>query len=90
MTAGRCEVRTEPFEQHRTHLRSVAYRVLGSLSEADDAVQEAWLRMERTDVSDVRKMRGWLTTDVARICLDMLRARGAAPPRGPPRAPRRG
>ena len=77
MTAGRCEVRTEPFEQHRTHLRSVAYRMLGSLSEADDAVQEAWLRMERTDVSDVRNLRGWLTTVVARICLDMLRARSA-------------
>ena len=70
-------MRTEPFEQHRTHLRSVAYRVLGSLSEADDAVQEAWLRMERTDVSDVRNLRGWLTTVVARICLDMLRARSA-------------
>jgi DNA-directed RNA polymerase specialized sigma24 family protein len=77
MTAGRREVRTEPFEQHRTHLRSVAYRVLGSLSEADDAVQEAWLRMERTDVSDVRNLRGWLATVVARICLDMLRARSA-------------
>jgi RNA polymerase sigma factor (sigma-70 family) len=65
------------FEQHRPHLRAVAYRMLGSLTEADDAVQEAWLRMERTEVGDVRNMRGWLTTVVARICLDMLRARSA-------------
>jgi RNA polymerase sigma-70 factor (ECF subfamily) len=79
MTKGRCEVQTEPFEQHRTHLRSVAYRMLGSLSEADDAVQEAWLRMERADTSDVRNVRGWLTTVVARICLDILRARNARP-----------
>jgi DNA-directed RNA polymerase specialized sigma24 family protein len=63
------------FEEHRAHLRSVAYRMLGSLSEAEDAVQEAWLRMDRADVTDVRNMRGWLTTVVARICLDMLRAR---------------
>ncbi len=65
------------FEQHRPHLRAVACRMLGSLTEADDAVQEAWLRMERTEVGDVRNMRGWLTTVVARICLDMLRARSA-------------
>src|SRR3954467_1913526 len=65
------------FEEHRAHLRAVAYRMLGSLTEADDAVQEAWLRMQRTDVDDVRNMRGWLTTVVARICLDMLRARSA-------------
>ena len=70
-------MQTEPFEQHRTHLRSVAFRMLGSLSEAEDAVQEAWLRMERADTSDVRDLRGWLTTVVARICLDMLRARSA-------------
>ena len=69
----------EPFEEHRPHLRAVAYRMLGSLTEADDAVQEAWLRMDRTDVSDVRNLRGWLTTVVARICLDMLRARNARP-----------
>ena len=68
---------THPFEEHREHLRAVAYRMLGSLTEADDAVQEAWLRLDRTDVSDVRNMRGWLTTVVARICLDMLRARSA-------------
>jgi RNA polymerase sigma-70 factor (ECF subfamily) len=65
------------FDEHRSHLRAVAYRMLGSLTEADDAVQEAWLRMERADVSDVRNLRGWLTTVVARICLDMLRARSA-------------
>ena len=69
----------EPFEQHRAHLRAVAYRMLGSVSEADDAVQEAWLRMDRADIGDVRNLRGWLTTVVARICLDMLRARSARP-----------
>ena len=67
----------EAFEEHRPHLRAVAYRMLGSLTEADDAVQEAWLRMERTDVGDVRNLGGWLTTVVARICLDVLRARSA-------------
>jgi RNA polymerase sigma factor (sigma-70 family) len=70
---------TQRFEEHRPHLRAVAYRMLGSLSEADDAVQEAWLRMDRTDVSDVHNLRGWLTTVTARICLDMLRARSARP-----------
>jgi RNA polymerase sigma factor (sigma-70 family) len=69
----------QSFEQHRAHLRAVAYRMLGSLAEADDAVQEAWLRMDRTDIGDVRNLRGWLTTVVARICLDMLRARSARP-----------
>jgi RNA polymerase sigma factor (sigma-70 family) len=68
-------VPAEPFEEHRPHLRAVAYRMLGSLTEADDAVQEAWLRYERSDVTDVRNLRGWLTTVVAHICLDMLRAR---------------
>jgi RNA polymerase sigma-70 factor (ECF subfamily) len=72
-------VHGEAFEEHRPHLRAVAYRMLGSLTEADDAVQEAWLRMDRTDIGDVRNPRGWLTTVVARICLDMLRARGARP-----------
>jgi len=57
---------TWDFEEHRAHLRAVAYRMLGSLTEADDAVQEAWLRMDRADVGDVRNMRGWLTTVVAR------------------------
>lgn len=67
----------ERFEQSRGHLRSVAYRMLGSGSEADDAVQEAWLRLSRTDVSDVGNLGGWLTTVVARVCLDMLRSRKA-------------
>ena len=66
-----------PFEQHRGHLRGVAYRMLGSLSEAEDAVQETWLRLHRSDTSDVQNLRGWLTTVVARVCLDMLRARKA-------------
>src|SRR5215217_8914000 len=63
------------FEEHRTHLRAVAYRMLGSRSEADDAVQEAWLRLSRSDASGVENLRGWLTTVVARVCLDALRAR---------------
>ena len=65
----------EKFETNRNHLRRVAYRMLGSLSEADDAVQEAWLRLARADTSDVRNLGGWLTTVVARVCLDMLRGR---------------
>jgi RNA polymerase sigma-70 factor, ECF subfamily len=65
----------ERFEEHRTHLRAVAYRMLGSLSEADDAVQDAWLRMSRSGADDVENLRGWLTTVVARVCLNMLRAR---------------
>jgi RNA polymerase sigma factor (sigma-70 family) len=69
----------EQFETHRTHLRGVAYRMLGSLSDADDAVQEAWLRMSRSDTGTVENLRGWLTTVVARVCLDMLRARRARP-----------
>jgi RNA polymerase sigma factor (sigma-70 family) len=72
-------MRTEQFEEHRPHLRAVAYRILGSLTEAEDAVQDAWLRMDRTDVGDVRNPRGWLTTVVARICLDVLRARSTRP-----------
>jgi RNA polymerase sigma-70 factor (ECF subfamily) len=67
----------QAFEHHRTHLRSVAYRMLGSISEADDAVQEAWLRLARSDTGDVRNLRAWLTTVVARVCLDMLRSRSA-------------
>lgn len=63
------------FEARRAHLRSVAYRMLGSLSEADDAVQEAWLRVSRADTSDVMNLGGWLTTVVARVCLNMLRTR---------------
>ena len=65
----------ERFEEHRTRLRAVAYRMLGSLSEADDAVQEAWLRLSRSDTGGVENLRGWLTTVVARVCLDMLRSR---------------
>lgn len=65
----------EQFEEHRGHLRAVAYRMLGSGSEADDAVQESWIRLGRTDVSDVENLRAWLTTVVARVCLDMLRTR---------------
>jgi RNA polymerase sigma factor (sigma-70 family) len=65
----------ERFEEHRTRLRAVAYRMLGSLSEADDAVQEAWLRLSRTDPSEVENLGGWLTTVVARVSLNMLRSR---------------
>jgi RNA polymerase sigma factor (sigma-70 family) len=68
---------TRRFEEHRGHLRAVAYRMLGSISDADDAVQEAWLRLERTDTSTVANLGGWLTTVVGRVCLDMLRSRGA-------------
>jgi RNA polymerase sigma factor (sigma-70 family) len=63
------------FEEHRTHLKSVAYRMLGSLNEADDAVQEAWLRLARSESEDIDNLGGWLTTVVGRVCLDMLRSR---------------
>ncbi|SDJ00095.1 RNA polymerase sigma-70 factor, ECF subfamily [Actinokineospora alba] len=66
---------TERFEQDRTHLRAVAYRMLGSLSEAEDAVQETWLRADRADTSEVENLTGWLTTVVARVCLNLLRSR---------------
>jgi RNA polymerase sigma-70 factor (ECF subfamily) len=69
------EYLAERFEAHRTHLRSVAYRMLGSLSEVDDAVQEAWLRLSRSDATGIENLGGWLTTVVARVCLDMLRSR---------------
>lgn len=65
----------EQFEARRNHLRGVAHRMLGSLSEAEDAVQEAWLRLGRSDTSGVENLGGWLTTVVARVCLDMLRSR---------------
>jgi RNA polymerase sigma factor (sigma-70 family) len=65
----------ERFEEHRTHLRAVAYRMLGSVSEADDAVQEAWLRLSRSDGREIENMGGWLTTVVGRVCLNMLRSR---------------
>ncbi|MFL5706279.1 MAG: RNA polymerase sigma factor SigJ [Ktedonobacteraceae bacterium] len=67
----------EQFEANRTHLRAVAYRMLGSLNEADDAVQESWLHLSRSDTSGVENLGGWLTTVVARVCLDMLRSRGS-------------
>jgi RNA polymerase sigma factor (sigma-70 family) len=65
----------EGFEQNRSRLRAVAYRMLGSLAEADDAVQEAWLRLSRSDASDVDNLGAWLTTIVARVCLNALRSR---------------
>jgi RNA polymerase sigma factor (sigma-70 family) len=65
----------DQFQAHRAHLRAVAYRMLGSLSEADDAVQEAWLRLSRADAGEVRNLGGWLTTVVARVCLNMLQSR---------------
>jgi len=65
----------ERFEGHRSHLRGVAFRMLGSVAEADDAVQEAWIRLSRTDTSDVDNLRAWLTTVVGRVCLNMLRSR---------------
>jgi RNA polymerase sigma factor (sigma-70 family) len=65
----------ERFEGHRAHLRAVAYRMLGSMSEADDAVQDAWLRLSRTDTGSIENLGGWLTTVVARVCLNMLQSR---------------
>src|SRR5919109_1256656 len=74
---GEQEWLAERFEEQRTHLRAVAYRMLGSLSEADDAVQEAWLRLSRTDAGGIENLAGWLTTVVARVSLNMLRSRRA-------------
>jgi RNA polymerase sigma-70 factor (ECF subfamily) len=71
----------ERFEKHRPHLRAVAYRMLGSLTEADDAVQDAWLRFSRADTTDVANLGGWLTTVVARVCLNVLRTRRSRPER---------
>ena len=68
---------TERFERHRSHLRAVAYRMLGSVSEADDALQEAWLRIRGQDPARVQNMQAWLTTVVGRVCLNMLRSRRA-------------
>jgi RNA polymerase sigma factor (sigma-70 family) len=70
---------TRLFEEQRTHLRAVAYRMLGSVHEADDAVQETWLRLDRSDVSEVANLPAWLTTVVSRVCLDQLRARTSRP-----------
>ncbi|MFF3016370.1 sigma factor [Streptomyces sp. NPDC057939] len=67
---------TERFEEHRAHLRAVAYRMLGSLGETDDALQETWLRLSRTDIGDIENLGGRLTTVTARVCLNMLRSRG--------------
>jgi DNA-directed RNA polymerase specialized sigma24 family protein len=69
------ELLARQFEAHRSHLRAVAYRVLGSLSEADDAVQDAWLRLSRADTSEVDNLGGWLTTVVARVALNKLSSR---------------
>jgi len=71
------DVLTQEFERHRQHLNAVAYRMLGSVAEAEDAVQESWLRLDRSDTGAVANLGGWLTTVVARVCLDMLRARRA-------------
>src|SRR5215212_1947913 len=65
------------FEENRAHMRAVAYRMLGSISEADDAVQEAWLRLSRSDTSGIENLGGWLTTVVGRVCLNMLRSRSS-------------
>src|ERR1700730_7624720 len=74
---GKHEWLAEQFEANRTHLQAVAYRMLGDLTEADDAVQESWLRFSRSDTSGVENLGGWLTTVVARIGLDMLRSRNS-------------
>ena len=68
---------TKRFEEHRAHLRAVAYRMLGSLSEAEDAVQETWLRLSHADTSDVENLGGWLTTVISRVCLNRLRSRSS-------------
>jgi RNA polymerase sigma-70 factor, ECF subfamily len=90
---GECDWLAGRFEENRPHLRAVAYRMLGSAAEAEDAVQEAWLRLSRSGGDGVRNLAGWLTTTVARVCLDMLRARKArreeplAAPAGAPAGP---
>ncbi|MGW5864261.1 sigma-70 family RNA polymerase sigma factor [Streptomyces sp. NPDC055239] len=73
--ANRNDELADRFEEHRPHLKAVAYRMLGSLSESDDAVQESWIRLSRSDTTQVANLGGWLTTVVGRICLDMLRTR---------------
>ncbi len=76
---AKADLLTDRFESSRTHLRAVAYRMLGSYTEADDAVQETWLRADRADAGDIENVSGWLTTIVARICLDKLRTRRSRP-----------
>src|SRR5262249_103002 len=77
MEAGPDEGLAQRFEENRDHLRAVAYRLLGSVSEVEDAVQETWIRLSRSDSHGVESLGGWLTTVVSRVCLDMLRARAA-------------
>ena len=77
VTGNEAEQLAERFEAERAHLRAVAYRMLGSLDEAEDAIQEAWLRLSGSDSNSIENLRGWLTVVVARVCLDMLRARKA-------------
>src|SRR5437868_4654489 len=71
------ELLADRFEEHRGRLRAVAYRMLGSVPEAEDAVQETWLKLSRTDADDIRNLGGWLTTVVGRVCLDLLRSRSS-------------
>src|SRR5512147_971470 len=75
VTANDRDWLAERFEENRGHLRAVAYRMLGSMTEADDAVQEAWLRLSRSDAEAIDNFAAWLTTVVGRVCLDMLRSR---------------
>src|SRR4051794_26430984 len=77
MTTPDADLLAAAFEENRRHLRTVAYRMLGSVSDADDAVQEVWLRLNRSDSDSISNLPGWLTAVVARVCLDMLRARRA-------------
>src|SRR5919198_3083698 len=77
MTMSEREWLAERFEGRRRHLRAVAYRMLGSLNEADDAVQEAWIRLNRSDAAAIENLGGWLTTVVGRVCLNILKARGS-------------
>jgi RNA polymerase sigma-70 factor (ECF subfamily) len=79
VTVSQRDFLSERFETHRAHLGRVAYRMLGSHGEAEDAVQEAWIRLSRSDVAQVSNLGGWLTTVVSRVCLDMLRARRSRP-----------
>src|SRR5213080_4093315 len=72
---GENDLLAEEFERHRARLRAVAYRMLGSLSDADDAVQESWLRLSRSDTSGIDNLGAWLTTVVSRVCLNLLRSR---------------